>query len=183
MGLMVPADCNFTSAIQKGDLKTAKIQGQTRAHARLLHLLGVKQLIVGVNKMDCDPANYKEDRFKEILEETKHMLIKIGWKDEFVKNSVPFIPISGLEGENLITKSDKMGWWKGLDVRDQNGKVVHVHTLLDVLNDFCGVPERKVDAPLRVPISSIYKVSTGTPLPFLSSTWRYDFLISAGAGS
>jgi elongation factor 1-alpha len=108
--------------------------------------------------MDCDPACYKEERFKEILEETKHMLIKIGWKDEFVKNSVPFVPISGLEGENLLTKSDKMGWWKGIEVKDQNGKAVHVHTLLDVLNDFCGVPERKVDAPLRVPISSVYKV-------------------------
>merc|ERR1712224_1156740 len=50
--LMVPADGNFTTAVQKGDIKAAEIQGQTRAHARLLNLLGVKQIIVGVNKMD-----------------------------------------------------------------------------------------------------------------------------------
>lgn len=57
--LMVPADGNFTTSIQKGDHKAGEVQGQTRQHARLINLLGVKQLIVGVNKMDCDTAGYK----------------------------------------------------------------------------------------------------------------------------
>ncbi len=57
--LMVPADGNFTTAIQKGDHKAGEIQGQTRQHARLINLLGVKQLVVGVNKMDSDTAGYK----------------------------------------------------------------------------------------------------------------------------
>ena len=60
--LMVPADGNFTTAIQKGDHKAGEIQGQTRQHARLLNLLGVKQLVVGVNKMDADTAGYKQVR-------------------------------------------------------------------------------------------------------------------------
>eukprot|EP00983_Pelagomonas_calceolata_P042013 1138302-Pelagomonas_calceolata.AAC.6 len=56
---MVPADGNFTTSIQKGDHKAGEVQGQTRQHARLINLLGVKQLVVGVNKMDCDTAGYK----------------------------------------------------------------------------------------------------------------------------
>jgi elongation factor 1-alpha len=106
--LMVPADGNFATAIQKGDTKSAEIQGQTRAHARLLNLLGVKQLLVGVNKMDTDVAAYKENRYKEIAEEIRHMLVKVGWKDEFVKKSVPVLPISGWEGDNLINQSQHM---------------------------------------------------------------------------
>merc|ERR1711937_664991 len=101
--LMVPSDGNFSIAIQKGDLKSAEIQGQTRANARLLNLLGVKQLLVGVNKMDTDVAGYKEVRYKEISEEMGHMLVKVGWKDDFVKKSVPIIPLSGWEGDNLIS--------------------------------------------------------------------------------
>lgn len=62
--LMVPADGNFTTAIQKGDHKAGEIQGQTRQHARLINLLGVKQLIIGVNKMDSDTAGYKQVSFK-----------------------------------------------------------------------------------------------------------------------
>jgi len=119
---------------------------------------GAKQLLVGVNKMDTSVAGYKFERYKEIAEEMKHMLVKVGWKDDFVKNSVPIIPISGWEGDNLITKSDNMTWWEGVDVKDTSGEKVHVHTVKDALNDFCGLPERKTDAALRVPISGIYKI-------------------------
>merc|ERR1711966_102558 len=64
--LMVPADGNFTTAIQKGDHKQGQIQGQTRQHARLINLLGVKQLVVCVNKMDApETSEYKESRSKE----------------------------------------------------------------------------------------------------------------------
>merc|ERR1712166_1359366 len=75
--LMVPADGNFTTAIQKGDHKQGIVQGQTRQHARLINLLGVKQLIVGVNKMDADLALYKEARYNEIRDEMKSMLVKV----------------------------------------------------------------------------------------------------------
>jgi hypothetical protein len=66
--LMVPADGNFTTAIQKGDHKAGEIQGQTRQHARLINLLGVKQLIVGVNKMDTETAGpYKVRRRAQVV--------------------------------------------------------------------------------------------------------------------
>lgn len=157
--LMVPADGNFTTAIQKGDHKAGEIQGQTRAHARLLNLLGVKQLLVGVNKMDTDTAGpYKKERFDEIANEMKDMLVKTGWKKEFVEGQVPVIPISGWMGDNLLKKSEKMAWWKGCDVTNQKGEKIHIETLLDALNKYAEMPTRKPDAPLRVPISGIYKI-------------------------
>lgn len=156
--LMVPADGNFTTAIQKGDHKAGEIQGQTRQHARLINLLGVKQLIVGVNKMDSDTAGYKKERYDEIANEMRHMLVRVGWKDDFVNKSVPILPISGWLGDNLITKSTNMGWYSGQEVVNLKGDKVKVHTLLDALNDFVVVPERKTDAPLRLPISGTYKI-------------------------
>merc|ERR1712093_835721 len=100
----------------------------------------------------------KESRYKEISSEMGHMLVKVGWKDQFVKESVPIIPLSGWEGDNLILKSDKMPWWKGVEVKNTSGKTIHVHTLLDGLDKLCGLPDRKSDAALRVPISGIYKI-------------------------
>ena len=60
--------------------------------------------------------------------------------------------------DRAANRSEKMPWWKGVDVKDLNGNTVHVHTLLDALNNLAMVPERKTDAPLRVPISGIYKI-------------------------
>ena len=67
----VPASAHV---LQRG---CGRVQGQTRQHARLLCLLGVRQLCVGVNKMDCDVAGYKEERYNEIKDEMKHMLTKV----------------------------------------------------------------------------------------------------------
>ena len=93
--IMVPADGNFTTAIARGNHKAGEIQGQTRQHSRLINLLGVKQIIVGVNKMDCDMAGYKQARYDEIGQEMANMLQKVGWKKDFVLKSTPILPISG----------------------------------------------------------------------------------------
>ena len=156
--LMVPADGNFTTAIAKGNHKAGEIQGQTRQHARLINLLGVKQLLVGVNKMDSDTAGYTQERYEEIASEMRNMLQKVGWKKEFIDESVPVLPISGWMGDNLIKQSEKMSWWKGVDVKGMSGEKVHVHTLLDALNGLCVIPQRDVAAAMRMPISGIYKI-------------------------
>jgi elongation factor 1-alpha len=124
----------------------------------LINLLGVKQLIIGVNKMDCDVAKYGQPRYTEIRDEMLNMLGKVGWKQEFLNESVPILPISGWIGDNLIAKSDKMAWWTGVDVKTAKGDKVHVHTLLDALNDYVVQPTRETDKPLRLPISGIYKI-------------------------
>ena len=159
--LMVPADGNFVSAIARGNHKAGEIQGQTRQHARLINLLGVKQLIVGVNKMDCDVAKYTVERYSEIKEEMKSCLMKTGWKKEFVEQCVPVIPISGWIGDNLLKKSDKMAWWKGQTVKIGNEKSTEslmIETLLTALDEMVRLPERKNDAPMRMPVSGVYKI-------------------------
>jgi elongation factor 1-alpha len=155
--LMVPADGNFTTAIAKGNHKAGVVQGQTRQHAVLINLLGVKQLIVGVNKMDCDVAGYKESRYTEIRDEMQHMLIKSGWKKTFVMSGVPVMPISGWIGDNLIKKSEKMAWWKGVDVKYEK-ETIHLETLKECFEKLVQVPDRAVDKVMRTPISGVFKI-------------------------
>merc|ERR1739849_54532 len=73
------------------------------------------------------------------------------------EKNTPILPISGWMGDNLLKKSEKMAWWKGMDVLSESGSM-HVETLYDVLNDFCRVPQRPISAPMRMPISGIYKI-------------------------
>ena len=156
--LMVPADGNFTTAIQKGNHKAGEVQGQTRQHARLINLLGVKQLIVGVNKMDAAiGGKYSEDRYKEIRDEMQNMLGRVGWKKDFVAKSVPVLPISGWMGDNLLSKSDNMPWWKGMDITCSKGDL-HIDCLLDCVEKMASKPERNPSAPMRLPISGVYKI-------------------------
>merc|ERR1711937_563903 len=141
--LMVPADGNFVVAIQKGDHKAGEVQGQTRQHARLINLLGVKQLIVCVNEMDAEPlAAYKQSRYDEIKDEMKSMLIKVGWPKPFIEKRTPILPISGWNGDNLLSKS----------------QAIHVDCLKDCLNDFVQPAQRDPDKEMRLPLSGVYKI-------------------------
>jgi len=153
--LMVPANKGgFETSIQKGNHKKQQVQGQTRQHARLLHLLGVEQVIVGVNKMDStQPEPFSQDRFKEINKEVKKMLTKIGFKTK----KIPFVPMSGFKGDNLIEESTNMPWYKGWTVKPKK-KEVSGKTLLNALNDVVTVPKRPTKKPFRMPVSGVYKI-------------------------
>jgi elongation factor 1-alpha len=155
---MCPADGNFTAAIAKGNPKAGEVQGQTRQHSRLINLLGVKQIVVGINKMDCDVAKYGKARYDECAQEAKFMLGKVGWKKDFVEKSIPILPISGWMGDNLITKSKNMDWWTGMDIVLPNKETLHVDCLLDCLDKMVVVPERDEAKPMRTPISGVYKI-------------------------
>jgi len=159
--IMIPADGNFTTAIQKGNHKQGEVQGQTRQHSRLINLLGVKQVIVGINKMDCDVAKYSKERYDEIANEMRNMLQKVGWKKDVVEKSIPYLPISGWVGDNLFKKSDKMPWWNGAEniIHPVSGdKCDTLTTLYECLDKMCTVPQRNTDAAMRLPISGIYKI-------------------------
>merc|ERR1712189_68229 len=72
--------------------------GQTREHALLAYTLGVKQLIVGINKMDNTEPPYSDARYEEIKKEVSSYIKKIGYNPV----SVPFVPISGWHGDNML---------------------------------------------------------------------------------
>merc|ERR1712066_1141870 len=136
-----------------GNHKKNEVQGQTRQHARLLHLLGVEQVIVGINKMDDKSVKFSEERYIEIKSEVEKMLTKIGFK---VKK-IPFIPMSGWKGDNLLEQSTNMKWYKGFEVKVKKEKVKG-NTLLDALNNVVTVPKRPSKEPFRMPVSGVYKI-------------------------
>src|ERR1700760_1683307 len=75
--------------------------GQTREHALLAFTLGVRQLIVAVNKMDT--TKWSEDRFNEIVKEVSNFIKKVGYNPK----TVAFVPISGWHGDNMLEESAK----------------------------------------------------------------------------
>lgn len=152
--LMVPANKGgFETSIAKGNHKKNEVQGQTRQHARLINLLGIEQVIVGINKMDAPSVKYSEDRYNEIQKEVEKMLSKIGFKT----SKIPFIPMSGYLGQNLTKVSTEMPWYKGFKVKIKK-KEISGHTLLDALNDVAKPPKRHPDKQFRMPISGILKI-------------------------
>ena len=156
--LMVPSDGNFTTSIAKGNPKLGEVQGQTRQHSVLINLLGVKQLVVGVNKMDCDVAGYKESRYTEIRDEMTHMLKKVGWNKKKVDGCTPVLPISGWMGDNLIEKTKNMDWWKGMTAKAVDDTKVECITLLDCLEKLVKPPVRDSESIMRTPLSGVYKI-------------------------
>ncbi|XP_035682437.1 elongation factor 1-alpha-like [Branchiostoma floridae] len=126
--------------------------GQTREHALLAYALGVKQLIVGVNKMDSTEPPYSEARFGEITEEVGVYIKKIGYNPE----SVAFVPISGWHGDNMIEESTNMPWFKGWTIERKSGRSSG-HTLRQAL-DAIEPPSRPTDKPLRIPLQDVYRI-------------------------
>merc|ERR1712084_77148 len=116
-------------------------EGQTREHALLAFTMGVKQMIVCCNKMDAKGADYKEARYNEIKSEVSLYLKQVGYKID----TVPFIPISGWVGDNMLEHSTNMPWYKG-------------PFLLAAL-DAVKPPKRPVLKPLRLPLQDVYKIS------------------------
>ena len=126
--------------------------GQTREHALLAFTLGVRQLIVVVNKMDSTEPAYSEVRFNEIKNEVSSFIKKIGYQPE----SVVFVPISGWHGDNMIEASTNMPWYKGWSIERKEGNASG-KTLLEAI-DAIIPPTRPIEKPLRLPIQDVYKI-------------------------
>jgi len=114
--------------------------GQTREHGLLAFTLGVKQMIVCCNKMDEKTVNFSQERYEEIKKETIDFLKKIGYNTE----AIPFIPISGWCGDNMLDRSTNTPWYKG-------------PTLIEALDQITP-PKRPTEKPLRLPLQDVYKI-------------------------
>merc|ERR1712214_214613 len=126
--------------------------GQTREHALLAYTLGVKQMIVAVNKMDSTEPKYSENRFKEIVKEVSSYVKKIGYNPK----SIAFVPISGWHGDNMIEATSNMPWYKGWECESKERKASG-KTLFEAL-DAIAPPERPTEKPLRLPLQDVYKI-------------------------
>lgn len=111
------------------------VQEQSRRHGYLLHLLGVRQVVVAINKMDL--ANYSESRFVKVEEEYRRYLAGIGVEARHI------IPVSAREGGGIVRRSDRMDWYDG-------------PTVVEALDGF-QPPVPPTELPLRFPIQDVYK--------------------------
>lgn len=111
------------------------VEENTRRHGYFLSMLGIRQVAVLVNKMDL--VGYKQSVYDDIKDEYEKFLKKI--------NIVPktFIPVSGMEGDNIAHKSENMPWYEGL-------------TVLQQMDEFNTIPAPE-NMPFRMPVQGVYK--------------------------
>ena len=114
------------------------VMPQTEEHAFLAQVMGIKQLIVAVNKIDT--VDYDKAKFEAVKVEIEKLLAKIGFK----KENANIIPTSALLGENIVKKSDKLAWYTG-------------DTLMGALEKLVA-PHSPTDKALRLPLQDVYTI-------------------------
>jgi len=113
------------------------VQENSRRHGYLLWMLGIKKIVVAINKMDL--VDFKESTYNSIVKEYSDYLAGIGVK------AMSYIPVSGHEGDNISNKSKHMAWYQG-------------PTLLEALDAF-EKEKATPDLPLRLPVQDVYHFS------------------------
>ncbi len=111
------------------------IKENSKRHGYMMSFLGIKNIAICVNKMDL--VGYSEEVFNKIKTEYSQFLKEIRLE------AAGFIPMSGREGDNIISNSARMPWYKGVSV-------------LAALDNFVKVPP-KYEQPFRMPVQDIYK--------------------------
>ncbi len=115
------------------------IQEQTKEHVFLIKVLGVKQVIAAINKMDA--VNYDKAKFEATKADLSKLLQTVGYD----VSKIQFIPLSGYVGDNVYKKSSNMSWYTGPTLFEQLDNLV--------------VPTQPVDKPLRLPIQDVYTIT------------------------
>ena len=115
------------------------IEENTRRHGYFLSMLGIRQVAVLVNKMDL--VGYSEEVYRSIVTEFTEFLAKINI------SPAAFIPVSGMEGDNIAIRSERTPWYFG-------------PTVLEQMDAFVPVPSPE-NRPLRMPVQGVYKFTEG----------------------
>ncbi len=115
------------------------VQPQTTEHLWLLRTMGVKNIAVAVNKMD--ELNYDEAKYTKVKEDVGKLLKGVGVNPD----TTAFIACSGLRGDNVAKKSDKMPWYKGPTILEQM--------------DLFPAPELPTTLPMRMPVQDVYEIT------------------------
>mgnify|MGYP003572096236 FL=1 len=117
------------------------VMAQTKEHLFLAKTLGVKQMIINVNKMDATQPKYSEEKFNAVKAEITKLLAMVGTKAD----DVQFVPTSAFVGDNITENSDNLPWWKG-------------PTLVECLNAL-EMPQKPTQLPLRIPVQDVYSIT------------------------
>ena len=115
------------------------VQPQTTEHLWLLRTMGVKNVVVAVNKMDS--VEYKEEKYNKVKEDVGKLLKQVGFNPE----TMTYIACSGLKGDNVVNKSENMDWYKG-------------PTILEQLDKF-PKPEPPTNLSMRMPVQDVYNIT------------------------
>jgi sulfate adenylyltransferase subunit 1 len=110
---------------------------QTKRHSFITSLLGIKNIIVAINKMDL--VDFSQERYNEIVKQYKEEVLKKLSTDDN-KLTTTYIPISALDGDNIVTISEKSSWYKGLPLME----------LLDTVDI-----HKKESASFRLPVQYV----------------------------
>jgi elongation factor 1-alpha len=115
------------------------VMAQTKEHMFLARTLGVKQMIIAINKIDDTKPAYDKSRYDAVQADVNKLAKSVGYKDD----QIQFIPVSAFAGDNIKEKG-KVDWWSG-------------DTILKAIDKF-NIPEKPTNLPLRWPIQDVYTI-------------------------
>ncbi|SMQ50105.1 unnamed protein product [Zymoseptoria tritici ST99CH_3D7] len=129
------------------------MKGQTREHILLTHAVGLRRIVVAVNKLDSTTPAWDQGQFDSVSAEVSKLLVETG----FTQENIAFVPCSGLSGENVVnmTKSSHNGWTSKSH-----------ETLLHQLEMSAppAVTTETINKPLRLQISDVFRGGITNPL-------------------
>ena len=115
------------------------VQPQTTEHLWLLRTMGVKNISIAINKMDA--MDYNQEKFNKVKDDVSKLLKQVGIDPD----KTTFLAVSGLKGDNIAKKSDKMSWYKGPTILEQM--------------DLFPTPELPTNLPVRMPVQDVYEIT------------------------